>query len=89
MPLGVEVSLGQGHIVLDGLETQPAPEKSTAAPLFSADVYCSQSPISATAEHLLLLESIVQVVLRNKAGLSTDPGGTPLHVCLHCCQAEV
>ena len=34
MPLGTEVDLGPGHIVLDG---DPA---HTAAPLFSAHVYC-------------------------------------------------
>jgi len=36
--LGTEVDLGLGHIVLDG---DPAPrERGTAAPLFSAHVYC-------------------------------------------------
>jgi len=37
-PLGTEVDLGPGHIVLDRV---PAPrERGTAAPLFSAHVYC-------------------------------------------------
>jgi len=37
-PLGTEVDLGLGHIVLDGV---PAPrERVTAAPFFSANVYC-------------------------------------------------
>ena len=37
MPLGTEVDLGPGHIVLDGV---PAPrERGIAAPLFSAHVY--------------------------------------------------
>jgi len=37
-PLGTEVDLGSGHIVLDGV---PALRKrGTAAPLFSAHVYC-------------------------------------------------
>jgi len=37
-PLGTEVDLGPGHIVLDG---DPAPrERGTADPLFSAHVYC-------------------------------------------------
>jgi len=37
-PLGTEVDVGPGHIVLDG---DPAPpcERGTAAPLFSARVY--------------------------------------------------
>ena len=38
MPLGMEVDLGLGHIVLDGIS---APcERGTAAPLFLAHVYC-------------------------------------------------
>jgi len=37
MALGMEVYLGAGHIVLDGV---PASAKGTAAPLFSAHVYC-------------------------------------------------
>jgi len=37
-PLGTEIDLGPGHIVLDGV---PAPAKrGTAAPLFPARVYC-------------------------------------------------
>ena len=37
-PLGAEVDLGPGHIVLDGV---PAPEKvAQQPPLFSAHVYC-------------------------------------------------
>jgi len=37
-PLGTEVDIGPGHIVLDGV---PAPrERGTAAPLFLAHVYC-------------------------------------------------
>ena len=54
MPVATEVDLGSGHTVLHG---DPAPhEKGRAAPLFSAHVYCGQmveSPISATAGHLL------------------------------------
>jgi len=38
-PLGREIELSPGHIVLDG--TQPSPrERGTVAPLFSAHVYC-------------------------------------------------
>jgi len=36
-PLGTEVDLGAGHIVLDGV---PAPAKGHSLPLFSAHVYC-------------------------------------------------
>jgi len=35
MPLGVEVGLGTGHIVVDG---DPAPAKNGTAPHFSAHV---------------------------------------------------
>jgi len=41
MPLGTEVGLGPGHIVLDG-DLAP-PEWGTAAPHFLASVYCGQT----------------------------------------------
>jgi len=37
-PLGTEVDLGPGHTVLDGIPVLR--ERGTAAPLFSAHVYC-------------------------------------------------
>jgi len=40
MPLGTEVDLGSGHIMLDGDLAPPPREMGTAAPLFSAHVYC-------------------------------------------------
>jgi len=52
-PLSMEVDLGPGHVVLDGV---PAPRKrGTAAPfpLFGPCLLWPQSPISATAERLL------------------------------------
>jgi len=54
VPLGKEVGLGPCHIVLDG---DPVGTHHTAAPPhFSAHVYCGKrSPISATAELVLLL----------------------------------
>jgi len=39
MPLGTEVGLGPGHIVLDG---DPAPSPEGAHPQFSAHVCCGQ-----------------------------------------------
>jgi len=47
MPLGVELGLGLGHIMLDG---DPAlPQKgSTALPKFPADAHCGQ-----TVAHLI------------------------------------
>ena len=41
IPLGMEVGLGPGHIVLDG-DPAPLPQKG-AHPQFSADVYCGQT----------------------------------------------
>jgi len=43
MPLGAEVGLGPGDIVLDG-DPAPFTERGTAAhPHFSARVYCGQT----------------------------------------------
>jgi len=51
-PLGTEVDLGPGDIVLDGV---PAiREKGTAVPVFGVCLVWPRSPISATAELLLL-----------------------------------
>jgi len=53
MPLGKEVGLGPGHIVLDGdpVGTQPP---TAAAPHFQPmPIVAKRSPISATAELLL------------------------------------
>jgi len=40
MPLGMEVGLGPGDIVLDG---DPAPQKEGTDPQFWAHVYCGQT----------------------------------------------
>ena len=42
MPLGMEVGLGPGHIVLDGDPAPPSP-KVGGAPQFSAHVCCGQT----------------------------------------------
>ena len=42
MPLGMEVGLGPGYIVLDG---DPAPPKRGIAPKFSVHVYCGQTAV--------------------------------------------
>ena len=53
MPLGMEVGLGPGDIVLDGNPAPPT-ERGTAAPTFRpVSFVAKRSPISATAEHLL------------------------------------
>jgi len=50
MPLGTEVGLGPGHIVLDG---DPAPAKGAQPRNFRlVSLVAKRSPISATAEHL-------------------------------------
>ena len=43
MPLGVEVGLGPGDIVLDGDPAPPSTERGTAALHFSTHVYCGQT----------------------------------------------
>ena len=53
MPLGVEVGLGPGDIVLDGDSATPT-ERGTAAPHFRyMSIVAKRSPISATAELFL------------------------------------
>ena len=52
MKLGTVVGLGPGHIVLDGIQLPP--ERGTAAPHFSAHVYCSQ-----TVAHLSYCRALV------------------------------
>ena len=54
MPPGKEVGLGPGHIVLDG---DPAP--TAASPRFRPmPIVDKRSPISATAELLLILDRL-------------------------------
>ena len=51
MPLSVEVSLGHGHIVLDGDPAPPQKKGGTAAPTFRPmSIVAKRSPILATAE---------------------------------------
>jgi len=61
MPLGTEVGLSPGHIVLDGDPAFPT-EKGTTAPLAfrPMSIVTKRSPISATAE--LLFGSCVACV---------------------------
>jgi len=67
MPLGKEVGLGPGHIVLDGdpVGTNPLP---TFWPMF---IVANRSPISATAELLL---SGVRSRSRSPRSLDCSPG---------------
>jgi len=50
-PLGTEVDLGAGHIVLDGVRA-PRARGTSLPPLFSQCLLWPWSPISATAESL-------------------------------------
>jgi len=43
MPLGMEVGLGSGHIVLDGTQLPFHGKGLSSLPHFSADVYCGQT----------------------------------------------
>ena len=51
-PLGTDVDLGRGHIVLDGVAA-PAKGAQQPPPLFGPCLLWPRSPISATAELLL------------------------------------
>jgi len=51
MPLGTEVGLGLGDIVLDG---DPAPPKKGRTAFRPMSVVAKRSPISATAEFLFV-----------------------------------
>jgi len=51
MPLGTEVGLSPGDVVLDG-DPAPSTERGTAVPHFWAHFALARSPISATAELL-------------------------------------
>ena len=64
-PLGTEVDLGPGHIILDGV---PAPAKGAQQPpLFGPCLLWPRSPISATAE-LLYIFKFGHVMLVNEDG---------------------
>ena len=53
MPLGTKVGLVPGHIVLDG-DPGPPPQRGTAPNFRPMFIVAKRSPISATAEHLLM-----------------------------------
>ena len=60
IPLGTEVGLGPGDIVLDWDSAPPPAERGTSARHFSALFALARSPISATAELLFLFYSAPQ-----------------------------
>jgi len=53
MPLGTEVGLSPGDVVLDGTELSPR-KRAQQLPHFSAHFAMARSPISAAAEHLFV-----------------------------------
>ena len=59
MPLGIEVGLSPGDIVLDG-DPAPSPKTGGGAPKFSAHIYCDQTAGS------------IKMALGMEVGLSTD-----------------
>ena len=60
-PLGTEVDLGLGHIVLDGV---PAPAKGAEQPaLFGPCLLWPLSPISATAELVIICYLLSDFIL--------------------------
>jgi len=63
MPLGREVGLGPDDIVLDGDPTPPPKKRGTAPSFWPISIVAKWSPISATAEHLL-----VMAALRSRCG---------------------
>jgi len=64
MPLGTEVGLGPGDIVLDGTQLPPRKWAQQPLPTFRPmSIVAKWSPISATAESLLLPPPSVFVVV--------------------------
>jgi len=60
MPLATEVDFGPGHIVLDGDPASTPKGAQQPHPSFRPmSIVAKQSPISATAEHLLLIKFMV------------------------------
>ena len=54
MPLGTEVGLGPGDIVLDGAQI-PHPKKEHAPNFRPTSIVAKRSPISATAQLLFII----------------------------------
>jgi len=83
MPLGKEVGLSSGDIVLDG-DPAPIPTKKRHSPSFRPmSIVAKRSLISATSEHLLF---IVQV----PPGAAVPPSfATPLPVSAEHCSSHV
>jgi len=78
MPLGMEVGLGPGDIVLDGDPVPPSPKGGGAEPpsKFSAHVYCGQTAgwmklVLGMEVHTYIREDLVDKIHRTRR-VSTD-----------------
>jgi len=60
MPLGREVGLSPGHIVLDG-DAPPPSQRGIASNFRPMSIVAKRSPISATAEHLYPVLKLLKV----------------------------
>jgi len=58
LPFGTEVDLGPGYIVLDGGDPATHPKRNTAPSFRPMSVVAKRSPISYTADHLLIFVSL-------------------------------
>ena len=75
MPLGTEVGLSPGDVVLDGTELSPR-KRAQQLPHFSAHFAMARSPISAAAEHLFVF------ITARRSYASAVLGVVILSVCL-------
>jgi len=64
LPLGTEVGLGPGNIVLDGGPAPPSQKRDTAPNFRPISIVAKRSPISATAELALVLRVIQCLTLQ-------------------------
>jgi len=83
-PLGMEVDLCRGHIVLDGV---PAPVKGHSSPLFLAHVYCghgrpSQLLLSSCCMKQLLLQHLFNGLFSRTTWVSRHQKNKPFWILL-------
>jgi len=62
MPLRAEVGLGPGDILLDGTQLVPAKKGSSSPHFRPMSTVAKRSPISATAELLLLIIAFAETL---------------------------
>jgi len=66
MPLGKKVGLGPGHIVLDGDPVLTQPQTAAPPHFWPMPIVAKQSPISATAELLWIVNFVMQRIAGEK-----------------------